>query len=99
MMSIKTTEVIEKSPEGELVGSEIHISGNYNRLLGEYEALSLCYINQVLNDCSDEDMKIEFASDFTESSTRIISHLIEEVKNECKNKGVKRPKSRNYSII
>ena len=81
MLSIKTTDVIEKRPEGDLVGSEIHISGNYNRLLGEYEALSLCYINQVLNDCFDEDMRIEFATHFTEVTNRVISHLIEEVKN------------------
>ena len=81
MMSIKSTEVIEKRPEGDLVGSEIHISGNYNRLMGEYEALSLCYINQVLNDCLDPDMKVEFATHFTEVTTRLVSHLIEEVKN------------------
>lgn len=81
MMSIKSTEVIKKRPEGDLVGSEIHISGNYNRLIGEYEALSLCYIDQVLNDCTDEDMRIEFATHFTDVTNRIISHLIEEVKN------------------
>lgn len=81
MMSIKSTEVIEKRPEGDLVGSEIQISGNYNKLIGEYEALSLCYIDQVLNDCTDEDMRIEFATHFTEVTNRIISHLIEEVKN------------------
>lgn len=81
MMSIKSTEVIEKRPEGDLVGSEIHISGNYNRLLGEYEALSLSYIDQVLNGCSDEDMRIEFATHYTELINRVVSHLIEEVKN------------------
>ena len=81
MLSIKSTEVIEKRPEGDLVGSEIHISGNYNRLLGEYEALSRCYIDQVLNDCPDMDMRVEFATNFTDVTNRIVSHLIEEVKN------------------
>lgn len=79
MLSIKTTDVIEKRPGGDLVGSEIHIVGNYNRLLGEYEALSLCFINQILNDCSDENMRLEFASHYTEIVNRLVSHLIKEV--------------------
>ena len=81
MLSIKSTEVIEKRPEGDLVGSEIHISGNYNRLLGEYEALSMCFINQILEDCPDPDIKVEFATHYTDLINRVVSHLIEEVKN------------------
>lgn len=81
MLSIKSTEVIEKRPEGDLVGSEIHISGNYNRLLGEYEVLSMCFINKILEDCPDPDMKVEFATHYTDLINRVVSHLIEEVKN------------------
>ena len=81
MLSIKTTDVIEQRPEGALCGSEVHISGSYNRLLGEYEALSICFIDQILKDCEDHDMKLEFATHYTELVTRAVSHLVEEVKN------------------
>lgn len=81
MLSIKTTDLIEQRPEGTLCGSEVHISGAYNRLLGEYEALSMCFIDQILNDCTDPDMKVEFATHYTELINRVVSHLIEEVKN------------------
>ena len=81
MLSIKTTDVIEKRLDGDLCGSEVHISGSYNRLLGEYEALSMCFINQILKDCTDPDMKVEFATHYTDLINRVVSHLIEEVKN------------------
>lgn len=80
MLSIKTTDVIEQRPEGALCGSEVRISGSYNRLLGEYEALGMCFINQILKDCDDHDMQLEFASHYTEIITRLVSHLVEEVK-------------------
>ena len=81
MLSIKTTDVIEQRPEGALCGSEVIITGAYNRLLGEYEALSTCFIVQILKDCEDHDMQLEFANHYTELITRVVSHLIEEVKN------------------
>ena len=81
MLSIRTTDVIEKRPGGDLCGSEVHISGAYNRLMGEYEALSMCFINQILQDCGDHDVQLEFASNYTEIINRLVSHLIEEVKN------------------
>ena len=81
MLSIKTTDVLEQRPEGALCGSEVIITGAYNRLLGEYEALSICFIDQILKDCEDHDMQLEFATHFTEITTRVVSHLIEEVKN------------------
>ena len=81
MLSIKTTDVIEQRPDGALCGSEVHISGSYNRLLGEYEALSMCFINQILEDCPDPDMRVEFATHYTDLINRVVSHLIEEVKN------------------
>lgn len=82
MLSIKTTDVIEQRPEGALCGSEVVITGAYNRLLGEYQALSMCFIDQILKDCEDHDMQLEFASHYTELITRLVSHLIEEVKGE-----------------
>ena len=81
MLSIKATDVIEQRPEGALCESVVHISGSYNRLLGEYEALSTCFIDQILNDCEDHDMQLEFANHYTELIARVVSHLIEEVKN------------------
>ena len=81
MLSIKTTDVIEQRPEGALCGSEVIITGAYNRLLGEYQALSMCFIDQILKDCEDQNMKLEFANHYTELITRLVSHLIEEVKN------------------
>lgn len=81
MLSIKTTDVIEQRPEGALCGSEVIITGAYNRLLGEYEALSICFIDQILKDCEDQDMRLEFANHYTELITKVVSHLIEEVKN------------------
>lgn len=78
---IKTTDVIEKRPDGDLVGTNVYIKGTYNRLLGEYEALSICFINQILKDCEDNDKKLEFAGDYTEIINRVVSHLVEEVKN------------------
>lgn len=81
MLSIKTTDVIEQRPEGALCGSEVIITGAYNRLLGEYEALSMCFIDQILKDCEDQDMRLEFANHYTELITKVVSHLIKEVKN------------------
>lgn len=81
MLSIKTIDVIEQRPEGALCGSEVIITGAYNRLLGEYEALSICFIDQILKDCEDQDMKLEFANHYTELITKVVTHLIEEVKN------------------
>ena len=79
MLSIKTTDVIEQRPEGALCGSEVIITGAYNRLLGEYEALSMCFIDQVLKECEDQDMKLEFASHYTEIINKVVSHLVKEV--------------------
>lgn len=82
MLSIKTTDVIEQTPEGTLCGSEVIITGAYNRLLGEYEALSMCFIDQILKDCEDSDYdRVEFATHFTEITNRVVSHLVKEVKN------------------
>ena len=81
MLSIKTTDVIEQRPEGALCGSEVHISGSYNRLLEEYKALGICFIDQILNDCEDYDMKLEFATHYSELVTELVSHLVEELKN------------------
>ena len=82
MLSIKTTDVIEQRPEGALCGSEVHIEGAYNRLLGEYEALSTCLINKILEDCGgDSHLKIMFADNFAEILNNLGLHLIEEVKN------------------
>ena len=81
MLSIKTTDVIEQRPEGALCGSEVIITGTYNRLLGEYKALGICFIDQILKDCEDRDMQLEFATHYTELVTELVSHLVEEVKN------------------
>ena len=81
MLSIKTTDVIEQRPGGALCGSEVIITGAYNRLLGEYEALSKCFIDKILEECEDRDMQLEFATHYTEIVTRSVSHLVEEVKN------------------
>lgn len=81
MLSIKTTDVIEQRPEGALCDSEVIITGAYNRLMGEYEALSICFIDQILKDCEDRDIKLEFANDYTELITKVVTHLIEEIKN------------------
>lgn len=81
MLSIKTTDVIGEIPGGAICNSEIQITGAYNRLLGEYEALSTCFIDKNLEECEDRDMRLEFASHYTEIVNRLLSHLVEEVKN------------------
>ena len=82
MLSIKTTDVIGETLGGcSICNSEIQITGAYNRLLGEYEALSTCFIDKILEDCEDQDMKLEFANHYTELITKVVTHLIEEVKN------------------
>ena len=80
MLSIKTTDVIEQRPEGAVCTSEIHINGAYNRLLGEYEALSTCLINKIIEDCGDDpNKKMMFANNFAEILNNVGSHLLEEV--------------------
>ena len=80
MLSIKTTDVIEQRPEGAVCNSEIQILGSYNRLLGEYEALSTCLINKILEDCGgDNTMKMMFANNFAEILNNVGSHLLKEV--------------------
>lgn len=80
MLSIKTTDVIGETPEGKICNSEIHINGSYSRLLGEYEALSTCFINKILEDCGgDHDMKMMFANNFAEILNNVGSHLLKEV--------------------
>lgn len=82
MLSIKTTDVIGETLGGtSICNSEIQITGPYNRLLGEYKALGICFIDQILKDCEDHDMQLEFASHYTELVTELVSHLVEEVKN------------------
>ena len=81
MLSIKTTDVIEQRPEGAVCNSEIQILGSYNRLLGEYEALSKCLINKILEDCGgDTHMKMLFANDFAEILNNLGSYLLKEVR-------------------
>lgn len=80
MLSIKTTDVLEQRPEGAVCNSEIRILGSYNRLLGEYEALSTCLINKIIEDCGgDHNMELMFADNFAEILNNVGSHLLEEV--------------------
>lgn len=80
MLSIKTTDVIEHRPEGSVCNSEIHIVGAYNRLLGEYEALSTCLINKIIEDCGgDHNLELMFADNFAEILNNVGSHLLKEV--------------------
>lgn len=82
MLSIKTTDVIEHRADGNVCNSEIEINGSYNRLLGEYEALSICLINKIFEDCGDaHNIKLMFANDFAEILENVGSHLLKEVKN------------------
>ena len=80
MLSIKTTDVIEERPEGNVCNSEIRILGSYNRLLGEYEALSTCLINKIIEDCGgDPNMEMMYANNFAEILNNVGSHLLKEV--------------------
>lgn len=80
MLSIETTDVLEQRPEGKLCNSKIQINGSYSRLLGEYQALSTCLINKIIEDCGgDHDMEMMFANNFAEILNIVGSHLLKEV--------------------
>lgn len=80
MLSIKTTDVLEERADGNVCNSEIRILGSYNRLLGEYETLSTCLINKIIEDCDgDPNMEMMFANNFAEILNNVGSHLLKEV--------------------